>query len=124
LFDDFYGLKHHLRLRIILLPETNRALEPHDPRRSHPKREAHGFVFTVVTAAALIVTVVVFLVAVDGTAASVTGGISAPTSSSTLHLSGAGGEVEDEPSSSSKLCLLLGEAMEADVIVEVVGVFF
>jgi hypothetical protein len=45
-------VKHHLRLGIILLPN---ALVPHDPRRSHLERDAHGFVFTVVIAAALTV---------------------------------------------------------------------
>jgi hypothetical protein len=55
-------MKHHLGLQIILLPETNGALEPHDPR-SHPKRDVHGFVFAVVAAAAL--TVIAAQVIVD-----------------------------------------------------------
>jgi hypothetical protein len=59
-----------------------------------------------------------------GAAASVTDRTSARTSSSTLNLSGAGGAVEDIPLSSSKRCLLLGEAMEVVIIVEVVEVFF
>jgi hypothetical protein len=49
---------HHLDLGIILLPETNGALEPHVPRRSHPERDAHGFVFTIIAAAILAVAVI------------------------------------------------------------------
>jgi hypothetical protein len=48
---------HHLDLGIILLPETNGALEPHVPR-SHPERDAHGFVFTIIAAAVLAVAVI------------------------------------------------------------------
>jgi hypothetical protein len=47
-------MKDHLGLRVILL-KTNGTLVPHDPRRSHPERDAHGFVFAVVTATALVV---------------------------------------------------------------------
>jgi hypothetical protein len=57
LFDDFQCVMHHLDLRIILLLDTNGALEPHDPRSSLPERDVHGFVFTVVAAATLTVTV-------------------------------------------------------------------
>jgi hypothetical protein len=46
---------HHLGLGIILLIETNKALEPHDPRRSGPERDMQGFIFNVVTVAALVV---------------------------------------------------------------------
>jgi hypothetical protein len=52
-------VKHHLGLRIILLPETHGAFIPQDPRKSHPERDAHGFVFAAITAAALTVTVIV-----------------------------------------------------------------
>jgi hypothetical protein len=58
LFDGAYGVKHYLGHRIILLPETNGALEPHDPSRSCPKRDAHGFVFAVGTVFALTVVIV------------------------------------------------------------------
>jgi hypothetical protein len=59
LFDDFYDVMHHLSLGIILLPETNGALEPHDPSRSHPKRDVHGFVFAIIAAIVLTIVVVV-----------------------------------------------------------------
>jgi hypothetical protein len=59
LFDDFYDVRHHLSLGIILLPETNGALEPHDPSRSHPKRDVHGFVFTIIATIVLTIVVVV-----------------------------------------------------------------
>jgi hypothetical protein len=51
LFDDFQAVKHHLGLKIILFHETNEAVVPHDPRRSHPERDVNGFVFTIITAA-------------------------------------------------------------------------
>jgi hypothetical protein len=52
-------VKHHLDLGIILLPETNGALLLHDPRRSRPERDAHGFVFAIVVAAALAIVIVI-----------------------------------------------------------------
>jgi hypothetical protein len=58
LFDEYYGMKHHLGLKIILLPKTNKAFVPHDLRKSHPERDAQGFFFTVVTTAALTISVI------------------------------------------------------------------
>jgi hypothetical protein len=54
----------------IVIAETNGALEPHDPRRSCPERNVHGFALTVIAAAAvvvitLIITTVVVLRAGD-----------------------------------------------------------
>jgi hypothetical protein len=59
-------VKHHLRLGIILLPN---ALVPHDPRRSHLERDAHGFVFSVVIAAALTVVAAQVIIALAVAAA-------------------------------------------------------
>jgi hypothetical protein len=61
-------MKHHLALRIILLLETNGAYVPHDPRRSLPHRDVHGFVFAVVMVAALAVIVAEVIVALTVTA--------------------------------------------------------
>jgi hypothetical protein len=55
LFANVYSLKHQLGLGIILLPKTNGALEPHDPKRSCPERDAQSFVFVIIAAAALAV---------------------------------------------------------------------
>jgi hypothetical protein len=130
-------VKHHLGLGIILLPETNGALVPHDPKRSCPKRDAHGFVFAVVTTATLtiIVVAVVALTVVTTqiiTALAVIADVVLWNRDNlldcrwrdlcpNLRLKGADGGVEDGPSSSSKRHLLLGEVMETIVIVEVVG---
>jgi hypothetical protein len=59
-------VKHHLRLGIILLPN---APVPHYPRRSHLERDAHGFVFTIVTAAALTIVAAQVIIALAFAAA-------------------------------------------------------
>jgi hypothetical protein len=85
----------------------------------------------VIAAVAIAVTVAVILRDRDNLlgwrrwdTASTTGGTFVPTSSLALQLSGAGGGLEDGPLSSSKWRMLLGEAMEAVIIVKVVEVIF
>jgi hypothetical protein len=42
----------------IVIAETNGALEPHDPRRSCPERNVHGFALTVISTASLAIAVI------------------------------------------------------------------
>jgi hypothetical protein len=48
---------HHLGLGIILLLNTNGALEPHDPRSSLPERDVHGFVLAIISTSTLTIAI-------------------------------------------------------------------
>jgi hypothetical protein len=130
-------MKHYLDLRIIVLPETNGTLVHMIPEGAILKGTRMALSLLLSSSSLLSLpspsslpaplscgSGTTFSTAGSRTATSATGGTSDPTSSPTLRLSGAGGKVEDEPSSSLKRHLLMGEAMEAVVVTEVVAVFF